>query len=91
MGSAHLNEATTVTADDREYLSSDKFISDIDSIIESFIIMKKVQHLEKFYFEKEFSSNTTVSLSDSDYFNNELAISLLKYFDAQTSVENYAW
>ena len=52
--------------------------------------MKKVQHLEKFYFEKEFSSNTTVSLSDFDYFNNELAISLLKHFDAQTSVENYA-
>ena len=52
------------------------------SLIESFVIMKRQQHLEKFYFEEEFNSNITVSLSESGYLNNELVISLLEHFDA---------
>jgi len=47
--------------------------------------MKKQYHLKKFYFEEEFSSNTSVTLTDSDYLINEEVISLLKHFNRQIS------
>jgi len=47
--------------------------------------MKRQYHLEKFYFEEEFSSNTSVTLTDSDYLINEEVISLLEHFDRQIS------
>ena len=72
-------------ADNCKHLSSDKFISEADCIINSFVIMKRQYHLEKFYFEEEFSSNTSVTLTDSDYLINEEAISLLEHFDRQIS------
>ncbi len=71
--------------DDREHLTSEEFISGSECSINSFVIMKKKYHLEKFYFEEEFTSNTSIDFSDSDYLNNELAISFLKHFDALTS------
>ena len=68
-------------ADDCEHLSSGEFIFRADCIIDSFVIMKRQYHLEKFYFEEEFSSNISVALTESDYLINEEAISLLKHFD----------
>ena len=72
-------------ADDREYLTSREFISDIGCSIDLFVIMKRKWHLKKFYFEGGFSSNTIIGFSESDYLTNELAISLLKHFDERTS------
>jgi hypothetical protein len=44
--------------------------------------MKDIVYLKKFYFKEEFTSNTLINLSESDYLINKLVISLLKYFDA---------
>ena len=68
-------------ADNCEHLSSSEFIFRADCTIDSFVIMKRQYHLEKFYFEEEFSSNISVALTDSDYLINEEAISLLEHFD----------
>ena len=68
-------------ADNHEHLLSDKFISEADCIIDSFVIMKEQYHLEKFYFKEKFSSNISITLTESDYLINEEAISLLKHFD----------
>ena len=68
-------------ADDREHLSSEEFISDSDETIESFIIMKNQNHLEKFYFEEEFHSDVSVDLLESDYLIIEFVISLFEHFD----------
>jgi len=67
--------------DDRKHLSSEEFISDSDETIESFIIMKNQNHLEKFYFKEEFHSDVFVDLSESDYLIIKLVISLLEHFD----------
>ncbi len=72
-------------ANNREHLSSVEFISGGDFIIDSFVILKKKKHLEKFYFNEEFSDNTTIDLSESDYLTNKLAISFLEHFDVLTS------
>jgi hypothetical protein len=68
-------------ADDREHLSSEEFISDNDETIDSFVIMKDQHHLEKFYFEREFTVNIFIDLTESDYLTSELMISLLEHFD----------
>ena len=47
--------------------------------------MKGTWHLEKFYFEGGFTSNTSIEFSDSGYLTNELAIPLLQHFDERTS------
>ena len=67
-------------ADDREHLTSGEFISGSGSTIDPFVIMKGKHHLEKFYFEGGFSSNTTIGLSESGYLTDELALSLIQHF-----------
>lgn len=51
----------------------------------SFVILKGKIHLKKFYFKEEFSSDTTIDLSESEYINEELFISFLKHFDRYTA------
>jgi hypothetical protein len=41
--------------------------------------MKGQYHLERFYFEGGFTTNTTVGLSESGYLTNELGIPLLEH------------
>ena len=72
-------------ADEREHLTSDKFISGGGISIDPFVIMKGAWHLEKFYFERGFTPNTIVGFSESNYLTNELAISLMEHFDERTS------
>ncbi len=72
-------------ADDREHLTVDEFICGDSDLIDSFVIMKGIVHLEKFYFEGGFTPNTSIDLSESGYLINELAIPLLEHFDARTS------
>ncbi len=67
-------------ANDKEHLTFEEFISDDKSTISSFVIMQEKYHLEKFYFEEEFKANTIINFSESDYFINELALSLLQHF-----------
>ena len=71
--------------DEREHLTLDEFISNNGISIDSFVIMKGAWHLKKFYFEKGFTPNTTVGFSEFDYLTNELAISLIEYFNEWTS------
>ena len=70
---------------DKEYLTSGKFISNIEYLIDSFVIMKKRWYLKKFYFKEGFSSNISIALFKSGYLINELAIPLLEHFEKRTS------
>ena len=72
-------------ADDREHLSSGEFISGSGETIESFIIMKGQNHLEKFYFEEGFHPDVSVGLSESGYLTTALVIPLLEHFNRLTS------
>ena len=68
-------------ADEREHLTLNEFISNSGILIDSFIIMKGAWYFKKFYFKGGFTSNTTVGFSEFNYLTNELAISLMEYFD----------
>ena len=70
--------------DDREHLTSGEFISGRGCSIDPFVIIKGKLHVKKFYFEEGFDPHTTVSLSESGYLINELAIPLLEHFEKQT-------
>ena len=70
---------------DKEYLTSGKFISNIEYLIDSFVIMKKRWYLKKFYFKEDFSSNIIIRFLESNYLINEFVISLLEHFNKYTS------
>ena len=72
-------------ADDREHLTSGEFISGGGRSISPFVILKGQYHLEKFYFDGGFNTNTSIDLLESGYLINELAIPLMEHFDKQTS------
>ena len=59
---------------EREHLTSNKFISDGGILINLFIIMKGAWHLKKFYFEGGFTPNTTIGFLEFDYLINEEAL-----------------
>ena len=46
--------------------------------------MKGKWHFKKFYFKKDFSSNTIVGFSEFDCLINEFIIPLLEHFDKHT-------
>ena len=65
----------------RDYASSIEAVSGNNIVIDPILIMKGVNHLEKWYTQTSLPDEYLIGISDSDYANDTLSIEWIKHFN----------
>ena len=68
----------------RDYATSVEAVSGDGVVIEPMLILKGVNHLEKWYTQTSLPDNYLIGTSDSGYANDMLSIEWIKHFDRYT-------
>ena len=71
--------------DNREYITSAESINRVGHTIPAFLILQGKHTLHKWALYNDFSDDTSLSISDSGYSNDSLAMDWLRHFEKHSA------